>query len=51
MVRTIPLLNYRGFSQITKQHLPSAFVIGPVDTVFFKVTVEDLQHKLSESLN
>ncbi len=40
-----------GFSQITAQQLPSGFVICPVDTVFFKIRVEDLQHKLSALLD
>ena len=34
-----------GFSQITAQQLPLEFNICPVDTVFFKSKVEDLQHK------
>ncbi|MDP1723930.1 MAG: GNAT family N-acetyltransferase [Alphaproteobacteria bacterium] len=34
-----------GFSQITAQQLPLGFNICPVDTVFFKSNVKDLQHK------
>ena len=40
-----------GFSQITEQQLPPGFQIGPLDTVFFKVTVEGLKHKLSQILD
>lgn len=39
-----------GFTKITKQQLPTGFQIGPLDTVFFQVTLEDLQHKLSQIL-
>lgn len=34
-----------GFSKITKQQLPLGFNLCPVDKVFFKITVEDLQYK------
>lgn len=40
-----------GFSKITEQQLPSGFQIGPLDTVFFKANIEDLQHKLSQLLD
>lgn len=40
-----------GFSKITEQQLPAGFQIGPLDTVFFKVNIEDLQHKLSQVLD
>ncbi|MBI2707448.1 MAG: MarR family transcriptional regulator [Proteobacteria bacterium] len=39
-----------GFVRLTKQELPSGFEICPVDTVFFKVNVESLDHKLSQIL-
>lgn len=37
-----------GFSKISEKQLPSGFQIVPIDTVFFKVTLEGLQHKLSQ---
>lgn len=40
-----------GFVRITKQELPVGFEICPVDTVFFKVKVEDLHYKLSQILD
>lgn len=40
-----------GFSRIDEKQLPPGFQIGPLDTVFFKVTVENLQHKLSQILD
>jgi DNA-binding MarR family transcriptional regulator/N-acetylglutamate synthase-like GNAT family acetyltransferase len=36
-----------GFTQITKQQLPPEFNLCPIDTVFFKVSVEDLQNRVS----
>ena len=39
-----------GFERIQKQELPSQFETCPLDTVFFKVKVEDLEHKLSQIL-
>lgn len=39
-----------GFLRVTQQQLPPEFQIGPLDTFFFKATVEDLQHKLSQIL-
>lgn len=40
-----------GFSQITEQQLPPGFQVGQLDTVFFNVSVQDLQHNLSRSLD
>jgi N-acetylglutamate synthase-like GNAT family acetyltransferase len=40
-----------GFSQITKQQLPAGFELCPIDTLFFKIKFEDLQHKLLEISN
>ena len=40
-----------GFARITEQELPSGFEICSVDTVFFKGSVEDLHHKLSQILD
>jgi DNA-binding MarR family transcriptional regulator/N-acetylglutamate synthase-like GNAT family acetyltransferase len=37
-----------GFKQIPKEDLPPTFSIGPLDTVFFKVKVEELKHRLSQ---
>lgn len=37
-----------GFTQIQKEELPSDFIIGPLDTVFFKVTVKGLQQRLAQ---
>ncbi len=39
-----------GFVRIAKQDLPSGFEVCPLDTVFFKVTVEDLDRKVSQVL-
>jgi DNA-binding MarR family transcriptional regulator/N-acetylglutamate synthase-like GNAT family acetyltransferase len=39
-----------GFERNQKQELPSQFETCPLDTVFFKVKVEDLEHKLSQIL-
>ncbi len=39
-----------GFERIQKQELPPQFEICPLDTVFFKVKVEDMEHKLSQIL-
>jgi len=36
-----------GFIRITEKELPQTFEIGPLDTVFFKVRVQDLSDKLS----
>lgn len=37
-----------GFTQITKEELPPVFSIGPLDTVFFKVKVKELQQRLAQ---
>ncbi len=39
-----------GFVRITKQDLPSGFETCSLDTIFFKVTVEDLYHRVSQIL-
>jgi DNA-binding MarR family transcriptional regulator/predicted GNAT family acetyltransferase len=35
-----------GFAEITKEGLPPTFTLGPIDTVFFKVKVDELQRRL-----
>lgn len=40
-----------GFEGITRKILPAKFEICPVDTLFFKVKVEDLEGKLSQNLD
>lgn len=40
-----------GFLQITKKQLPTGFNPCPIDTVFFNVKVEDLQHTLLKHSN
>lgn len=37
-----------GFTQIPKEDLPPDFTMDPLDTVFFKVHVEELQRRLAQ---